>query len=327
MSDQEMKIFSGHANRKLAEDICAHLNVPLGGLTIDRFPDGETNVKLEEDVRGRDIFLIQPTCPPVNTNLIELLIVMDAVRRSSAMRITAVIPYFGYARKDRKDEGRVPITAKLVANLIASAGADRVLTIDLHAAQIQGFFDIPVDHLYAAPAMLRYYEAKKIEDLAVVAPDVGSIKMARAYAKHFHATLAIVDKRRMSPDSVKMDYVIGDVKGKNVLMVEDMIATGTSLAEACAVLKKNGAQDVYVAATHPVFCGDVVNKLGRSKFAEITVTDTIPLPEKVMANVKVVSLAPMLAQAIMRIHTNESVSSLFNYAVEEENGTDSNPDS
>ena len=325
MADQAMKIFSGHANRKLAEDICAHLNVPLGALTIDRFPDGETNVKLEEDVRGRDIFLIQPTCAPVNTNLIELLIVMDAVRRSSAMRITAVIPYFGYARKDRKDEGRVPITAKLVANLIASAGADRVLTIDLHAAQIQGFFDIPVDHLYAAPAMLRYYEAKKIEDLAVVAPDVGSIKMARAYAKHFHATLAIVDKRRMSPDSVRMDYVIGDVKGKNVLMVEDMIATGTSLAEACAVLKQNGAQDVYVAATHPVFCGDVLSKLGRSKFTEITVTDTIPLPEKIMANVKVVSLAPMLAQAIMRIHTNESVSSLFNYADEEENGTDSNP--
>jgi len=325
MFEHEMKIFSGRANPKLAEDICAHLKVPLGALTIDKFPDGETNVKLEEDVRGRDIFLVQPTCAPVNTNLVELLIVMDAVRRSSAMRITAVIPYFGYARKDRKDEGRVPITAKLVANLIASAGADRVLTIDLHAAQIQGFFDIPVDHLYAAPVMLRYYKAKKIKDLAVVAPDVGSIKIARAYAKHFGASLAIVDKRRVSAESVKMDYIIGDVDGKNVLIVEDMIATGTSLAEACTVLKKNGAQDVYVAATHPVFCGNALDKLTHSGFTEITVTDTIPLPEEVPANVKVVSLAPMLAQAIKRIHTNESVSSLFNYENGEENGSDGNP--
>jgi len=307
-----MKVFSGHGNIKLAEDICNCLEIPLGSLTIDNFPDGETNVKLNEDVRGRDIFLIQPTCTPVNTNLMELLIVMDAVRRSSAMRITAVVPYFGYARKDRKDEGRVPITAKLVANLIASAGADRVLTVDLHASQIQGFFDIPVDHLYAAPAMLRYYEARGLTNLTVVAPDVGSIKMARAYAKHLGAGLAIVDKRRTSPNSVEIGYVIGDVKGKNVLMVEDMIATGTSLCEACSILKKNGALDVYVAATHPVFCSDAFDKLDRSRFAEITVTDTIPLPEEKPDNVKVVSLAPMLAEAIKRIHTNESVSSLFN---------------
>jgi len=311
MDNDEIKIFSGRANEKLATDICGYLKLPLGKLTIDKFPDGETNVKLEEDVRGRDIFLVQPTCAPVNNNLIELLIVMDAVRRSSARRVTAVIPYFGYARKDRKDEGRVPITAKLVANLIASAGADRVLTVDLHAAQIQGFFDIPVDHLYAAPAMLRYYKAKQIENLAVVAPDVGSIKMARAYAKHFGAGLAIIDKRRTSPSSVEMGYVIGDVKDKNVLMVEDMIATGTSLAEACNVLKKNGAQNAYVAATHPVFCGGAFDRLGNKQFTEITVTDTIPLPERAPENVKVVSLAPMLAQAIMRIHTNESVSSLF----------------
>ena len=310
--NHDMKIFSGQANRKLAEDICKHLGTPLGKLTIDQFPDGETDVKLHEDVRGRDIFLIQPTCTPVNKNLMELLIVMDAVRRSSATRITAVVPYFGYARKDRKDEGRVPITAKLVANLIASAGADRVLTVDLHASQIQGFFDIPVDHLFAAPAMLRYYKAKHLDDLTVVAPDVGSIKMARAYAKHLGAGLAVVDKRRTSPSSVEVGYIIGDIKGKNVLMVEDMIATGTSLSEACTILKESGAQDVYVAATHPVFCADAVEKLGRGDFTETTVTDTIPLPENVPDSVKVVSLAPMLAEAIRRIHTNESVSSLFN---------------
>ncbi len=310
--NHDMKIFSGQANRKLAEDICKHLGTPLGKLTIDQFPDGETDVKLHEDVRGRDIFLIQPTCTPVDKNLMELLIVMDAVRRSSATRITAVVPYFGYARKDRKDEGRVPITAKLVANLIASAGADRVLTVDLHASQIQGFFDIPVDHLFAAPAMLRYYKAKHLDDLTVVAPDVGSIKMARAYAKHLGAGLAVVDKRRTSPSSVEVGYIIGDIKGKNVLMVEDMIATGTSLSEACTILKESGAQDVYVAATHPVFCADAVEKLGRGDFTETTVTDTIPLPENVPDSVKVVSLAPMLAEAIRRIHTNESVSSLFN---------------
>jgi len=308
----EMKIFSGRANRPLAESICKCLNVSLGNLTIASFPDGESNVKLEEDVRGRDIFLVQPTCAPVNSNLLDLLIVIDAMRRASAMRITAVIPYFGYARKDRKDEGRVPITAKLVANLITTSGADRVLAVDLHAAQIQGFFDIPVDHLYAAPTMLRYYRAKAINNLTVVAPDVGSIKMARAYAKALDAGLAVVDKRRISPDSVAMGYIMGDVKNRNVLMVEDMIATGTSLCEAANVLKENGAKNVFVAATHPVLCGGACEKLARSSFTEITVTDTIPLPEKAPDLIKVVSIAPMLAEAIRRIHTNESVSSLFN---------------
>ena len=307
-----MKIFSGRANRKLAEDICKCLGIPLGNVTIGSFPDGETNVRLDEDVRGRDIFLVQPTCPPVNTNLLDLLIMTDAMRRASAMRITAVIPYFGYARKDRKDEGRVPITAKLVANLITTSGADRVLAVDLHAAQIQGFFDIPVDHLYAAPVMLRYYRTKAISDLTVVAPDVGSIKMARAYAKALSAGLAVVDKRRISPDSVAMGYIMGDVKNRNVLMVEDMISTGTSLCEACNVLKENGAKDVYVAATHPVLCGEACNKLCRSSLTEITVTDSIALPEDAPAAIKVVSIAPMLAEAIRRIHTNESVSSLFN---------------
>jgi len=308
----ELKIFSGLANRKLTDDICAHLGVPAGKLTVSRFPDSETNVRLDEDVRGRDVFLVQPTCTPVNDNLLDMLIAMDAMKRSSASRITAVIPYFGYARKDRKDEGRVPITAKLVANLIASAGADRVLTVDLHAAQIQGFFDIPVDHLYAAPAMQRYYRAKKLENFVVVAPDVGSIKMARAWAKRFDVNLAVVDKRRTSPDSVEMGYVIGNVDGKNVLMVEDMIATGTSLCEACSLLKKNGAQDVYVAATHPVFCGSAFEKLAASPFTEVTVSDSIPLGAGAPEFVKVVTIAPMLAEAIRRIHTNESVSSLFN---------------
>jgi len=312
MTHHELKVFSGRANRKLAEDICSHLGAPLGKLTVDRFPDGETNVRLEEDVRGRDVFLVQPTCNPVNDNLLDMLIVMDAMRRSSASRITAVIPYFGYARKDRKDEGRVPITAKLVANLITSAGADRVLTVDLHAAQIQGFFDIPVDHLYAAPAMQRYYRAKNLENFVVVAPDVGSIKMARAWAKRFGANLAVVDKRRTSPDSVEVGYVIGSVDGKNVLMVEDMIATGTSLCEACTLLKHNGAKDIYVAATHPVFCADAFEKLAASPFTEITVTDSIPLRNDAPESVKVVTIAPMLAEAIRRIHTNESVSSLFN---------------
>jgi ribose-phosphate pyrophosphokinase len=311
MIHHELKVFSGRANRKLAEEICNNLGIPLGSITIDRFPDGETNVRLEEDIRGKDVFLVQPTCSPVNSNLVDLLIVMDAMRRSSASRITAVIPYFGYARKDRKDEGRVPITAKLVANLIASAGADRVLTVDLHASQIQGFFDIPVDHLYAAPIMLRYYKAKNIDDLAVVAPDVGSMKMARAYAKQLSANLAVVDKRRTAADSVVVGYVIGNVKGQNVLMVDDMIATGSSLCEACCLLKENGALNVHVAATHPVFCGDAFDRIARSDFAEVTVTDTIPLAPGAPPTVKIVSLAPMLAEAIQRIHTNESVSSLF----------------
>ena len=311
-NDFQMKIFSGGANRQLAAGICACLNMPLGNVTIGNFPDGETSVRLDEDVRGKDVFLVQPTCPPVNAHLVELLIVMDAMRRSSAARVTVVVPYFGYARKDRKDEGRVPITAKLVANLITTAGADRVLAVDLHAAQIQGFFDIPVDHMYAAPVMLRYYRAKQIPDLAVVAPDVGGVKMARAYAKALNATLAIVDKRRISPESVVMGYVMGDVKNRNVLMVDDLISTGTTLCEAAMLLRDNGAKDVYVAATHPVFCGDAVRKLNLAPLTEITVTDSIPLSDTPPARVKVVSLAPMLAEAIRRIHTNESVSSLFN---------------
>ncbi|HUW32910.1 MAG TPA: ribose-phosphate pyrophosphokinase [Planctomycetota bacterium] len=311
-TDIQLKVFTGRANRKLAQDICACLNLPLGVATIGNFPDGETSVKLEEDVRGKDVFLVQPTCPPVNVNLIELLIVIDAMRRSSAMRVTAVIPYFGYARKDRKDEGRVPITAKLVANLITTAGADRVLAVDLHAAQIQGFFDIPVDHMYAAPVILRYYRSKQIPDLTVVAPDVGGIKIARAYAKALDAGLAVVDKRRLSPDSVAVGYVMGDVKNRNVLMVDDLISTGTTLCEAAMLLKQNGAKDIYVAATHPVFCEAAVQKLDSAPFTEVTVSDSIPLPERAPASVKVVSIAPMLAEAIRRIHTNESVSSLFN---------------
>ena len=307
-----MKIFTGRANCRLAQDICACLNIPLGVATIGSFPDGETSVKLEEDVRGKDVFLVQPTCPPVNVNLIELLIVIDAMRRSSAMRVTAVIPYFGYARKDRKDEGRVPITAKLVANLITTAGADRVLAVDLHAAQIQGFFDIPVDHMYAAPVILRYYRSKQIADLTVVAPDVGGIKIARAYAKALNAGLAVVDKRRISPESVAVGYVMGGVKDRNVLLVDDLISTGTTLCEAAMLLKQNGAKDIYVAATHPVFCGAAVQKLDSAPLTEITVSDSIPLPERPPARVKVVSLAPLLAEAIRRIHTNESVSSLFN---------------
>lgn len=311
-----LKIFSGNANPALARKICDHLSIPLGNAYVGRFPDGEIDLKVNEDVRGADVFLVQPTCPPVNENLTELLVFIDCLKRASAARITAVLPYYGYARKDRKDEGRVPITAKLVANLITEAGADRVLTVDLHAAQIQGFFDIPVDHLLAFPVLSKYFEKLKSEDLVVVTPDVGGIKLARNYSKKLEIKMAIVDKRRVGPDETEVGFVIGDVTNKNVVMIDDLIATGGSIAQAANVLKEKGAKDIYVGATHPVFCGSAVEKLSAAPIKEIVVTDTIPLNEKARGldnKIKVLSISGLLGDAIMRIHRHESVSSLFVY--------------
>ncbi|HHT9129515.1 MAG TPA: ribose-phosphate diphosphokinase [Candidatus Brocadiaceae bacterium] len=309
-----LKIFSGNANPALAKKICEHLSIQLGDAFVGRFPDGEIDLKVNEDVRGADVFLIQPTCSPVNENLTELLIFIDCLKRASAARITAVLPYYGYARKDRKDEGRVPITAKLVANLITEAGADRVLTVDLHAAQIQGFFDIPVDHLFAFPVLSKYFERLKADDLVVVTPDVGGIKLVRNYSKKLGVKMAIVDKRRVGPDETEIGFVIGEVTNKNVVMIDDLIATGGSIAQAAKVLKERGAKDIYVGATHPVFCGTAVEKLSAAPIKEIVVTDTIPLNEKAKSlgdKIKILSISGLLGDAIMRIHRHESVSSLF----------------
>lgn len=307
-----IKIFTGNANPELASAVAKVMGLKLGNILVTRFSEGEVRVKINEDVRAYDIFLIQPTCPPVNENLMELLIMLDAFKRASARRITAVLPYYGYARQDRKDQPRVPITAKLVANLLTVAGADRVLTMDLHAQQIQGFFDIPLDHLYAFPIIASYVAAKKLKNLTVVSPDVGSIKMARAYAKALHAELAIVDKRRTGPKEVEAMNLIGEVKGRNILMADDMIATGRSLVEAANTLIKFGAKDIFASCTHPILSEDAVERLGKSALKEVIVTDTIPLPpEKRIGKIKVLSVAPLLGEAISRIHNEESLSVLF----------------
>ena len=313
-----MKVFSGTANRQLAERICEHLNIRLGEANVSRFPDGEVRVKIEEDVRGADVFVVQPTCPPVNDNLMELVLLVDAFKRASAERITAVIPYFGYARQDRKDEGRVPISAKLVSNMIVGAGASRVLALDLHAAQVQGFFDIPVDHLYASPVLTRYFRRLDIKDLVVVAPDVGSSRLARGYAKRLNAGLAIVDKRRVSDRVTEVMSVIGDVKGKGVLMIDDMISTGSSITQAAKTVHDLGAKEIYLAATHALLCGNAMSLLDAAPVEAIVVTDTIPLPEqKQRPNLRVMSVARLLGEAVLRIHHAESVSRLFQMDLDE----------
>jgi ribose-phosphate pyrophosphokinase len=304
-------VFSGNANKPLAKKVCDYLSLPLGKIDINRFPDGEIDMKILEDVRGADVYVIQSTCPPVNENLMELLIMVDCLRRASAERITAVIPYFGYARQDRKAEGRVPISAKLVANIITAAGVSRALAIDLHAAQLQGFFDIPMDHLYAAPVLVEYFRRLNLKDLTIVSPDVGGIKMARAYAKRLDADLAIVDKRRSGPTETEVMHVIGDVEGRNVILVDDMISTATSITEAAKHCRKNGAKDVYICGTHAVFAGKAVEKLQKAPVREVVVTDTIPLEGKEFPNLKILSIANLLGEAIRRIHHSESVSSLF----------------
>jgi ribose-phosphate pyrophosphokinase len=311
--NDHLKVFAGTSNVALATAVCDYLEVPLGGAKISRFPDGEKSIRIEDDVRGRDCYVVQSTCNPGDEYLMELLIYIDCLRRASARRITAVIPYFGYARQDRKDEGRVPITAKLVANLITTAGADRVLTIDLHAHQLQGFFDIPVDHLMGELVLGKYFHGKKISNLAVVAPDVGNIKMAAKYASRLGAELAIIFKRRISGSEVRAQEIIGEVKGKNILMCDDMIATGGTICSATNLVKQRGALNIYVGATHGVFAADAMTKLTESAINEIVVTDTIPLnsENKKISKLKVLSVAAMLGEAIKRIHRDQSVSSLF----------------
>ena len=309
-----LKLFSGRANEALARDISDYLGMPLGQVSIEEFPDGELRIKLEEDVRGRDVFFVQPTCAPVNNMLMELLIFIDCARRASAERITAVIPYFGYARQDRKDEGRVPITAKLVANLIATAGADRVLTLDLHAAQIQGFFDIPVDNMYAEPVLSRYYRQHGFSDLVLVSPDAGNAKVARMYADRLGGDIAIVDKRRVSGGDVEVGQIIGEVEGRTVLMMDDMITTAGTICGAAELCKERGAREVYVGATHGVLCGPATERLHDAPIDQVVVTDTIPIsPEKARAigKLTVLSVAELMGEAIHRIHNDESVSSLF----------------
>lgn len=309
-----LRTFSGRSNPDLCGRIADYLGFPFGKATLDNFPDGEIALKLHEDVRGRDTFIVQSTCTPVNDNLMELLIFIDCVKRASAQRITAVIPYFGYARQDRKDEGRVPITAKLVANLLTVAGIDRVLTVDLHAAQIQGFFDIPVDNLSAEPIFSAHLETLDLHPLTLVSPDIGNAKATRIYADHLGGELAIVDKRRISGNESVSYTIIGDVKGRTALMIDDMIATAGTVVQACELVKKHGAKRVIVAATHPVLCGPAVDRLERAPIDEILVTDTIPLSEdarKRLKNLKVLSISSLLGEAIRRIHRHESVSSLF----------------
>ncbi|HYV39035.1 MAG TPA: ribose-phosphate pyrophosphokinase [Gemmataceae bacterium] len=315
MNNHKLKVFSGRANVPLAEKIAQCLGDPLGKLTLQNFPDGEVWCRIDEDIRGRDIFVVQPTCPPVNQNLMELLIMLDSFKRASAERITAVLPYYGYARQDRKDVGRVPITAKLVADLITSAGADRVLALDLHAAQIQGFFDIPVDHLHASPVICDYFRTLQIpaSDFVVLSPDEGSIKRVLAYQKKLGGAIAIVDKRRSSATETQQANLIGaTLKDKVAVIFDDMISTGGSVIGAANVAKANGAREILVGATHAVLCGPAINNLKDSPVKQLVVTDSIPLAaDKQLPRIKVLSVAPLLADAIKRIHFNESVSKLF----------------
>ena len=308
----ELKIFTGNANPELAGKIAKYLKLPLGDATVTTFSEGEIRVKINEDVRGRDVFIVQPTCPPTNNNLMELLIMMDAMKRASARRITAVIPYFGYARQDRKDQPRVPISAKLVANILESAGADRILTMDLHASQIQGFFDIPMDHLFAVNTVVDYFTKKKMKNLVIASPDVGGIKMARAYAKRMNAHLAIVDKRRIDDQHTETMSILGEVKGKNIVIVDDLVATASSICEAAQALKKAGALKIFAAVTHPILSGPAIDRIKKSPIEEFIISDSIPLDASKKDPVfRVLSVAPLLGEAIRRIHQEESVSSLF----------------
>ena len=310
---RKLSIMGGNANPSLTAEICQKLGIKQTEVFVGRFSEGEIRVHIKENIRGQDVFIVQPTCPPVNENLMELLVMIDATRRASADRITAVIPYYGYARQDRKDQPRVPITAKLVANLIVAAGANRVLTMDLHASQLQGFFDIPVDHLYAINMLAEYFKERQLGDLVVVSPDVGSIKMARAYANRLHANLAIVDKRRTSPEKTEVLNILGEVKDKNVVIVDDIIATAGSLVDAVRALKSYGAKGIYAAASHGVLSGPAKERIANcQELLEVIVTNSIPLKDGIQnSKVKQLSIAPLLAEAIVRTHNAESISSLF----------------
>lgn len=311
--NDNLKVFSGSSNAALTDAVCKYLGIPVGGAKIDKFPDGEKVIKLEDDVRGRDCFVVQSTCNPVDEHLIELLIYLDCLRRASARRITAVIPYFGYARQDRKDEGRVPITAKLVANIITTAGADRILAIDMHANQLQGFFDIPVDHLTGELVLSGYFRNKKIDKLTVVSPDVGNMKTASKYASRLGGELAIVHKKRIGGSETEAREIIGEVQGRNILMCDDIIATAGTLCSAAKLVKERGAEKIYVGATHGVLVAQALERIEQAPIDEVVVTDTIPLTAEAerFGSIKVLTVSAMLGEAIKRIHKNESVSSLF----------------
>jgi len=307
-------IFGGTASKELTEKICTYLSAARGRVTISAWPDGETLIKVEEDVRGKDCFIVQSTCTPVNANLMELLIFIDCLRRASARRITAVIPYYGYARQDRKSEGRTPITAKLVANMLATAGADRVLTMNLHADQIQGFFDIPVDHLTAAPVLTQHFASGQLDNSVLVSPDVGNIKFGSDFAARIGSELAVVHKRRLSGDSTVAVSIIGDVRDKDVMMFDDMITTAGTVCEAARLVREHGARSIYVGAVHGVFAGPAVDRLIAAEFTEIVISDTIPVAPEVqerLGNLTIVSVAELIGEAIRRIHEHRSVSSLF----------------
>ena len=306
-----MKVFSGTANPPLANAICDYIGIKLGKCDIRPFPDGETFVKIEENVRGEDVFVVQPTSPPTNHHLMELFIMMDALRRASADRITAVLPFYGYARQDRKDQPRVPITAKLVANLLIAAGANRILTMDLHAQQIQGFFDIPVDHLYAAPVMYEYLQKKKLGDLVVVSPDVGGLKMAYAYSQTMDASLAIIAKRRKSASEVEALSIIGEVRNKNVLLIDDLTETAGTLTKGAELLKKKGAKKILACVSHAILNDVGVERLRKSSIDELITTDTVLRPAIRGVKITTLSVAGLLGEAIKRIHSNSSVTSLF----------------
>jgi ribose-phosphate pyrophosphokinase len=305
------RIFAGNASRPLAQSICDRLQVPLGDADVGRFEDGEVSVRFNENIRGSDVFVVQSTGAPAD-NLMELLVMLDAAKRASARRVTAVMPYFGYARQDRKDQPRAPITAKLVANLITGAGADRALCMDLHSAQIQGFFDIPLDHLYAAPVLIDYFAQKGLSDLVVMAPDVGGVKMARAYAKRLSADLALVDKRRPRPDAVEIMNIIGDVKGKNAVLFDDVVTTASTLCQAAEAIRAAGAREIYAGVTHGVLSASARERIARSPIKELVVTDTLQHdPATLPPRITELSVAGLLGEAVQRIHEERSLSSLF----------------
>lgn len=310
MSIPRLKVFTGNSNRPLAEEICQHIGVPLGEATVTSFPDGESFVKINENVRGQDVYIVQSTCTPTNHHLMELLIMIDAAKRASAHRITAVLPFYGYARQDRKDQPRVPITAKLVANLLVAAGANRILTMDLHSQQIQGFFDIPVDHLFASPVFFKYLEALTGDNMVVVSPDVGGMKMAAAYAGILGAQLGMVWKKRTGADSLQTINVVGEVAGKDVLLVDDITETAGTLANAARIMRESGALTVRAAVSHALLSPVAYERLGQGHIDELITTNSIPVEARGLP-IKVLSIAPLLAQAILRINNNESVTGLF----------------
>ncbi|MEE0230036.1 MAG: ribose-phosphate pyrophosphokinase [Peptococcaceae bacterium] len=306
-----IKIFTGNANPELAKEICDYLGIDLGDSVVSKFSDGEINVEIDESVRGKDVYIVQPTCEPGNEHIMELLIMVDAIRRASARRITAVIPYYGYARQDRKSRGREPITAKLIANLLTKAGCRRVLTMDLHAQQIQGFFDVPVDHLYAAPIIANYFQSLELDDLVVVSPDIGGVARARKFAELLHAPLAIIDKRRPKPNVSEVMNIIGDIDGKNVILIDDIIDTAGTITNAAKALKERGAKEVYASCSHAVLSGPAIDRLNDCPIKEVVTTNSIPTDSKNCDKIKVLSVAPLFGEAIMRIFQDASVSKMF----------------